>query len=172
MGDCRAEFIVEPFEEGAPGPHVKAAVEAVRALGLEPDVGALRTVVEGSAEEIAGAVGALVEAAFDAGASRVSLSVSSGDSPAGPAPMRWEGNALDGVPLQSLEGALEQLVAHIEDELEGRLADLDRVEKQAAIRILDERGAFSLRGSVEDVAARMGVSRITIYNYLNAIRGS
>jgi predicted transcriptional regulator YheO len=36
--------------------------------------------------------------------------------------------------------------------------------------MLDERGAFELRRSVEDVADTFGVSRITIYNYLNATR--
>ena len=30
-----------------------------------------------------------------------------------------------------------------------------------------ERGAFILRRAVEDVADAMGVSRITVYNYLN-----
>jgi predicted transcriptional regulator YheO len=35
--------------------------------------------------------------------------------------------------------------------------------------MLDERGAFLLRGAVDDMARIMGVSRITIYNYLNAI---
>ena len=35
--------------------------------------------------------------------------------------------------------------------------------------MLDERGAFLLRGAVDDIATAMGVSRITIYNYLNAI---
>jgi predicted transcriptional regulator YheO len=32
-------------------------------------------------------------------------------------------------------------------------------------------GAFMLRRSVEDVADALGVSRITVYNYLNAMRG-
>jgi predicted transcriptional regulator YheO len=35
--------------------------------------------------------------------------------------------------------------------------------------LLDEQGAFTLRRAVEDVADAMGVSRITIYNYLNAL---
>ena len=35
--------------------------------------------------------------------------------------------------------------------------------------MLDERGAFILRRAVEDIADVMGVSRITVYNYLNAI---
>ena len=46
---------------------------------------------------------------------------------------------------------------------------LSREEKQKAIRLLDDRGAFILRRAVEDVADAMGVSRITVYNYLNAL---
>jgi predicted transcriptional regulator YheO len=37
------------------------------------------------------------------------------------------------------------------------------------VRLLDERGAFVLRSSVEQVADAMWVSRGTVYNYLNAI---
>ena len=39
------------------------------------------------------------------------------------------------------------------------------------MRLLEDRGAFMLRRSVEDVADALGVSRITVYNYLNAMRG-
>ena len=39
----------------------------------------------------------------------------------------------------------------------------------AGVMSLDEKGAFILRRAVEDVADAMGVSRITVYNYLNAI---
>jgi predicted transcriptional regulator YheO len=35
--------------------------------------------------------------------------------------------------------------------------------------MLHDRGAFLLRGAVDDIAEIMGVSRITIYNYLNAL---
>ena len=38
--------------------------------------------------------------------------------------------------------------------------------------LLGDRGAFELRRSVEAVAEAMGVSRFTIYNYLNAVDGS
>jgi predicted transcriptional regulator YheO len=37
------------------------------------------------------------------------------------------------------------------------------------VKLLDQRGAFTLRRAVEDVADAMGVSRITVYNYLNAL---
>jgi uncharacterized protein YqgV (UPF0045/DUF77 family) len=72
---ARAEFTVEPFVDGNPGPHVMAAFDAVRALGLEPDIGPFATVVEGDAAEITEAVGALIAAARWAGAERVSLQI-------------------------------------------------------------------------------------------------
>ena len=89
---------------------------------------------------------------------------------AGDVPINWDGRVIGGVRLESLSNALDRLVAHVEDELGGKLVDLPRTEKQAAVRLLDERGAFLLRKAIEDVAAMMGVSRITIYNYLNVIR--
>jgi predicted transcriptional regulator YheO len=47
------------------------------------------------------------------------------------------------------------------------LADLDRKAKQEVVRILEARGAFSVRHGVETVASALGVSRFTVYNYLN-----
>ena len=88
----------------------------------------------------------------------------------GDVPIDWDGQVIGGIRLESLSNALDRLVSHIEEELGGKLIDLPRTEKQAAIRMLDERGAFLLRKSIEDVATMMGVSRITIYNYLNVIR--
>lgn len=84
-------------------------------------------------------------------------------------PLAWEGAVVAGVRMPALHGALERLIESVEKELEGSLKDLSRSDKQKAVRLLDERGAFTLRRAVEDVADAMGVSRITVYNYLNAI---
>ncbi|MFM1837679.1 MAG: hypothetical protein RLZZ327_553, partial [Actinomycetota bacterium] len=65
--------------------------------------------------------------------------------------------------------AMERLIESVEKELGAKLVLLSRAEKQRAIRLLDERGAFILRRAVEDVADAMGVSRITVYNYLNSL---
>ena len=46
----------------------------------------------------------------------------------------------------------------------------DRPGKQRAVRMLEESGAFSYRKSVETVAAALGISRFTVYNYLNRER--
>ena len=85
-------------------------------------------------------------------------------------PIEWEGETIAYVRIGSLADALGNLVSRIEEELGGSLPDLDRTGKQVAVRLLDERGAFLLRRSIEDIADMMNVSRITIYNYLNAIR--
>jgi hypothetical protein len=84
-------------------------------------------------------------------------------------PLVWEGKVVAGVRLPALHGAMDRLIESVERELGGKLAMLSRAEKQRAIRLLDERGAFILRRAVEDVADAMGVSRITVYNYLNSL---
>lgn len=47
------------------------------------------------------------------------------------------------------------------------LSQLDRKSKQDVVRMLEARGAFSVRHGVETVAGALGVSRFTVYNYLN-----
>ena len=84
-------------------------------------------------------------------------------------PLQWEGQTVGYVRLPPLHGALDRLIEGVERDLGARLAELSREDKQRAIRMLDERGAFILRRAVEDVADVMGVSRFTVYNYLNAI---
>lgn len=149
------EVLVEPFREGHLGPHVDAAIGALTGAGLEVDVGPFSTCASGPIGDVANAIHELIPAAVAAGATRIQLQVRSGIDGAGH--------------TEDLHGALLRLVAAIEQELGGPLGELPREQKQAAVRMLDERGAFLLRRSVEDVAETMGVSRITIYNYLNAI---
>lgn len=67
---------------------------------------------------------------------------------------------------RGLEGSIED----IERFFGGPLTDLPRERKQQAVRMFEESGAFSYRKSVETVAAALGVSRFTVYNYLNRDR--
>ena len=83
--------------------------------------------------------------------------------------LEWQGEIVAAVRLPKLHGALDRLIAQVELELGGPLTSLSRADKQLAVRLLDQRGAFILRRAVEDVADAMGVSRITVYNYLNAL---
>lgn len=83
--------------------------------------------------------------------------------------LEWEGNLIAAVRLPQLYGALDRLIRQVEIDLGAPLQDLSRSDKQLAVKLLDQRGAFILRRAVEDVADAMGVSRITVYNYLNAL---
>ena len=150
----RAELLVEPFVEGLPGPHVSAALEACRANGLEPDVGPFATTIVGSVDAVTTAVHDMSQAALASGATAVQIRF--GESPTA-------------TRFGDLHDALAQMVAAVEEQLGGSLSELSRKDKQAAVRLLDERGAFLLRKAVESVGELMGVSRITIYNYLNAL---
>lgn len=90
-------------------------------------------------------------------------------------PLRWRGRLVGGLQRPGpgdLRNGLAAIVASIEADLGDSLAALDRVGKQRAVRMLDERGAFAIRNAVDEVADAMGVSRVTVYNYLNATRSS
>lgn len=83
--------------------------------------------------------------------------------------LRLDDAVVGAVRLPALHGALDRVIESVERDLGGKLNELSRDRKQLAIRLLDERGAFTLRRAVEDIADAMGVSRITVYNYLNAL---
>ncbi len=153
-GDVAVEFLVEPFVEGQPGDHVDAAIGAFSERDLDVEFGAFASVASGSLEEIGDAIGAMVVAAMRAGATSINLSVASGT------------DHLGGV---TLHDALDAMMRAAEREVGSDSSEWTRSDKQRVVRMLDERGAFLLRGAVDDIAAAMGVSRITIYNYLNAI---
>ena len=114
------------------------------------------------AHPFAGAIAPLVDAV---GATEIPVS----DAEDGDIVLEWEGKPVIAVRLVDIV-SLPRLVAGVEEQLGAPLAKLDRADKQRAVRLLDERGAFRLRKSIEDVGEAMGVSRITIYNYLSAIK--
>ena len=66
-----------------------------------------------------------------------------------------------------LSDGLARLIADVERELGGPLDRQPRAGKQLAVRLLEERGAFEMRRSAETVAEALGVTRFTVYNYLN-----
>ena len=158
-GRVDVEFLIEPFVEGAPGEHVQSAIAAVEAHGLEVEVGPFGNVAKGDVAVLSEAMSDMARAAIRGGADRVTVTFFRADAQRSSDDHR------------GLRNALDRIIWSIEIEMGARLEELDRSEKQAAVRLLDESGAFLLRRSIEDVAERMGVSRITIYNYLNAMRG-
>lgn len=166
-----AEFTSEPFRgEGSPPEHALAARDAAAEAGLETDFGPLGTLARGEAKELYDALPAIAKAALDNGATQVTLQVrqiapAEGDDK----PKAGHDGDEPGqiAPVVELHDALARLIADVERELGAKLGELDRAGKQRAVRVLRERGAFGLRKSVSSVADALGVTRFTVYNYLN-----
>ena len=150
-----AEFTTEPFKgEGEPPEHATAALEAARAAGLECEFGPLGTSVRGERDAVLATLAAIAAAGLDHGADQIT------------APARPAGRAAPRRPAAGLDAHR----ADVADALGGDLRTLDRPAKQRAVRVLEERGAFEFRKSAEIVAEALGVTRFTVYNYLNRER--
>lgn len=160
-----AEFTSEPFHgEGSPPEHALAARDAAAEAGLETDFGPLGTLARGEAKDLLDALPAIARAALEGGATQVTLQVRQaepGRAEASGKPAETAGPAVE------LTDALARLIADVEREMGAKLGELDRAGKQRAVRVLRERGAFGLRKSVSSVADALGVTRFTVYNYLN-----
>jgi uncharacterized protein YqgV (UPF0045/DUF77 family) len=75
LADIEVEFVIGPFQEGEPGEHVTAAIEAMTAAGLDVEMGAFATTVRGDVEVVAEAVRAMIVRAVNSGANRLNLHV-------------------------------------------------------------------------------------------------
>lgn len=78
---------------------------------------------------------------------------------------------------ESREYDLNQDVISIIDNLIDKIVkdtnvkQLTRKDSLEIIRFMDEKGIFLVKGSIEKVASYMGVSKVTIYSYLDSVRG-
>ncbi|MFF9760768.1 MULTISPECIES: helix-turn-helix domain-containing protein [Streptomyces] len=86
--------------------------------------------------------------------------------------LSWRGAGVVAVRLPQLADSLDRILAALERGKGMPLADLDRRAKQEVVRALEARGAFAVRHGVETVASALGVSRFTVYNYLNREKGA
>jgi hypothetical protein len=74
------EFIVEPFVDGHPGPHVRAAVDAATEAGANVEFGPFGSTGRVDAESMPAVVAAITRAAFANGATHLTLNVSAEDA--------------------------------------------------------------------------------------------
>ncbi|MCP3992274.1 MAG: hypothetical protein GY724_24605 [Actinomycetia bacterium] len=73
MAKGQLEVLVEPFKENEPGPHVAATLDALTDAGLEVDMGPFSTTANGELTKLVGAVHAMLQSGFDAGASTIQI---------------------------------------------------------------------------------------------------
>lgn len=151
--ELKAEFTTEPFRgEGEPPEHAVRAREAAAKAGLTVDFGPLGTTAQGEADALLEALPQIARAALASGATRLTLQLSTGDAVVAP---------------ETPPPTLDRLIREVEAQLGAPLAELDRPGKQHAVRLLEERGAFAMRKAVVTIAEALGVTRFTVYNYLN-----
>ncbi len=70
---------------------------------------------------------------------------------------------------QHVSQMIENLIGNILANCDPR--SLSREDRLKKIKFMDEKGVFLMKGSVDMVAGKMGVSSVTVYSYLDAIRG-
>ena len=73
----------------------------------------------------------------------------------------------DAADTDHLGDALQRFLSAAESSIGVPIEEMSRSQKQQVVRYLDDRGAFLIKKAVEDVAGRLGVTRFTIYNYLD-----
>jgi uncharacterized protein YqgV (UPF0045/DUF77 family) len=73
------EFMVEPFVEGHPGPHVTEAVAAAEAAGAVVDLGPFGSSCTVATSQVPALVQAITSAALGHGATHVSVHVARGE---------------------------------------------------------------------------------------------
>jgi predicted transcriptional regulator YheO len=71
-----------------------------------------------------------------------------------------------------IDSVVDALVDAHQSRQRGSWAELDRAERLELFGGLDARGVFAVRGAVEQVAARLGISRASAYNYLSQARAA
>jgi len=70
----------------------------------------------------------------------------------------------------SVDEVLETLIQNAISSIGKNTADMTREDKVAIVAYLENKGAFLIRYSVERVAELLGMTKYTIYNYLDEIR--
>ena len=66
---------------------------------------------------------------------------------------------------EMIAGLIEQILANCDP------CGLSREERLKKIRFMEEKGVFLMKGGVELVAEKLGISSVTVYHYLDVIRG-
>ncbi|MGM0879148.1 MAG: helix-turn-helix transcriptional regulator [Bacillota bacterium] len=68
---------------------------------------------------------------------------------------------------QNVEDIVDQLIQQII--ANSKHPFMKRQEKIELIRFMDEKGIFLMKGSVEKVAKQLGISKVTVYSYLDEV---
>lgn len=75
---------------------------------------------------------------------------------------------------ETFENDVERLLDNIINEVIGKrkktILKIDSSEKEAIIRELEDRGVFMIKGAMKKVSETLGISKVSLYKYLESIR--
>jgi len=74
------------------------------------------------------------------------------------------------VEMPDMEALMRDIISSTVRRYGKPVSKMDKEEKTAAVRTMQERGLFMVRGGVERAATALGVTRFTIYNYLDELK--
>lgn len=63
------------------------------------------------------------------------------------------------------------MIENLMDHIIGDEPPLTREARLEKIRFMDSKGIFLMKGSIEKAAEKLGVNKVTIYSYLDEVRG-
>ncbi|KYZ78132.1 DNA-binding protein [Anaerosporomusa subterranea] len=80
-----------------------------------------------------------------------------------------------GVPEAS-QNEIEHITEIVDDLIEKiignkDIAELKREEKIDMIRFMEQKGVFLIKGAIDKVAIKMGISKVTVYSYIDEAKG-
>lgn len=70
-------------------------------------------------------------------------------------------------------GHVAVMIENLMDGILGNIrpSDLSREERIEKIRFMETKGIFLMKGSIEKAAEKLGVNKVTVYSYLDEVRG-
>ena len=68
---------------------------------------------------------------------------------------------------------ISEIVDDLIDKIIGNrdVAELRREEKLDMIRFMEQKGLFLIKGAIDKVAGKMGISKVTVYSYIDEVKG-
>lgn len=81
---------------------------------------------------------------------------------------RVKAAATDAADIEHIAGIVESLIDRIIGNKD--LAELKREEKIDIIRFMEQKGVFLIKGAVDKVADKMGISKVTVYSYIDEVK--
>ena len=148
--DFKDDFRVNYYFVASNGKRVKSSTSLIRDEKGEV-VGALCVNIDVSAHEAAfRMLGEFLGEGFESSESGVNFAHGSKKEP-------------DDV-MQIVENLIDKIIGDAQPQ------NLKKDEKKELVRFMDKKGIFAIKGAIDTVAARMGVSKVTIYGYMDEIK--